>query len=404
MGSDLNSFNKADIYRAFFDSIMHDEIESVIHVAYNLLGFPIVCNDPTGITMMQYPLVKRDDPDWNYSLEHQIIQIEFFQILNDKYISDPSQYNKPLFVKEGYLSSVNQIIIILAHKRKVMAMVAIITEDNFVSDEALEIINVFIAAIRSVLKRLQTRQSISGKHLEAVLSETDHSSDNYLLSMRALERICQGHYQLIYIIRKSHSIPAALDDITMRFPDIYHNSICAKTDQTLTILLHSLSKESDYLSGILDYLDQQSIWISLSTTFNSIDQLTDYYFQARMTMAVGRKMKPEQTVFFHEQFVPFQIYAAASVIGDLNVFIHPIVREMNLYDSKYGTNYLHTLDAYIQTQKNKTLCTKKLFIHLNTLTYRLNKIEELFKIDLNDFSNIENIFSSILLQRYLNEQ
>ncbi len=60
------------------------------------------------------------------------------------------------------------------------------------------------------------------------------------------------------------------------------------------------------------------------------------------------------------------------------------------YDNKNGTDYIKTLQAYITHNKNTAKISKELFIHRNTVNYRLNKIEELFALDLNDLHTITN--------------
>ena len=60
------------------------------------------------------------------------------------------------------------------------------------------------------------------------------------------------------------------------------------------------------------------------------------------------------------------------------------------YDNKNGTDYIKTLQSYITHNKNTAMISNELFIHRNTVNYRLKKIEELFALDLNDLHTITN--------------
>ena len=60
------------------------------------------------------------------------------------------------------------------------------------------------------------------------------------------------------------------------------------------------------------------------------------------------------------------------------------------YDNKNGTDYIKTLQSYITHNKNTAKISKELFIHRNTVNYRLKKIEELFALDFNDLHTITN--------------
>ena len=72
---------------------------------------------------------------------------------------------------------------------------------------------------------------------------------------------------------------------------------------------------------------------------------------------------------------------------------------MNQYDEINNTNYYHTLFLYLKNNQNSTLTAKDLFIHRNTMLYRINKIKELTNID---FSNTEETFQVLLSYKIMN--
>ena len=49
-----------------------------------------------------------------------------------------------------------------------------------------------------------------------------------------------------------------------------------------------------------------------------------------------------------------------------------------------GSSLRETFDAYLRHSGNSAKICDELFIHRNTLSYRLRKIEELLKLDLSD--------------------
>ena len=75
--------------------------------------------------------------------------------------------------------------------------------------------------------------------------------------------------------------------------------------------------------------------------------------------------------------------------------IHPAVKYLKKYDKKNKTNYLETLREYLNCALNTTEAVDRLFIHRNTLYYRLKKIEELCEIDLTDMPTIVCLYFAI---------
>jgi purine catabolism regulator len=54
------------------------------------------------------------------------------------------------------------------------------------------------------------------------------------------------------------------------------------------------------------------------------------------------------------------------------------------YDEKYNTEFTPTLWTYLKSRYNKALAARELNIHLNTLSYRLERIREIMEIDIED--------------------
>src|SRR5699024_9955178 len=54
------------------------------------------------------------------------------------------------------------------------------------------------------------------------------------------------------------------------------------------------------------------------------------------------------------------------------------------YDAKKGTDHFHTLRVYLENERNLTLVSSLLHVHRSTLQYRIEKLEELTELPLDD--------------------
>ena len=64
--------------------------------------------------------------------------------------------------------------------------------------------------------------------------------------------------------------------------------------------------------------------------------------------------------------------------------IHPALYRLNKYDQRTGNELYHTLEVYLQCFHNNKETANILCIHRNSLAYRMEKIIEIGKADLND--------------------
>ena len=76
-----------------------------------------------------------------------------------------------------------------------------------------------------------------------------------------------------------------------------------------------------------------------------------------------------------------------ALIPDQRKLMHlsaSLLQPLQQYDKKNHTQMQETLYAYLRNNRNKTLTSQELYIHQNTLSYRLDRIKTLLKADLDD--------------------
>ena len=74
--------------------------------------------------------------------------------------------------------------------------------------------------------------------------------------------------------------------------------------------------------------------------------------------------------------------------------------EIKRHDDEQGQSLLQTLLVYLECGQNKTVAAKQLFIHRNTLVYRIGLIEKVAGIDLSSL-DADRLFHLMYTCRYL---
>lgn len=69
---------------------------------------------------------------------------------------------------------------------------------------------------------------------------------------------------------------------------------------------------------------------------------------------------------------------------NIDMFEPPCLSMLKEYDQKNNTSLLETLKMFLTHERNIMETSKAMFIHRNTLTYRIRKIEEITRINLED--------------------
>ncbi|MBS7530533.1 PucR family transcriptional regulator [Hazenella sp. IB182353] len=132
-----------------------------------------------------------------------------------------------------------------------------------------------------------------------------------------------------------------------------------------------------------------STWqMGVSRTFTSLKDAHLYWKQAELALSIqaipshtieGKQIQRKELIHY-DQLGPWQLYGQVEPTI-LKQYYKDQLNPLLTYDQKHGTDLRHTLDLYLETEQNKQATAKKLFIHRQTLYYRLNKINRLLGTD-----------------------
>lgn len=118
----------------------------------------------------------------------------------------------------------------------------------------------------------------------------------------------------------------------------------------------------------------------VSEPFEQIDLAPDRYQQIRDLLA-AHVPAPGSMVFFwqHRYLV---LASLAHTFGQVDMMLDKRVIAMSLYDLDHHTSYLETARMTVEFPGSPAEAAKALNVHRNTYFYRVNKISELFFLDL----------------------
>lgn len=152
---------------------------------------------------------------------------------------------------------------------------------------------------------------------------------------------------------------------------------------------------------LLPILEQYDCCAGISNSSDYISSLPPVYHQTRACLRIGYKMHPEKRIYYYEDYSIYHIIELAAEAARTNIssrnFLHLCNNEivaLTKYDQKNDTDLIHTLYAYLTHGCNSTEAAKALYIHRNTMLYKLKRIESVIGCPLNDFRLQERLLFS----------
>lgn len=104
------------------------------------------------------------------------------------------------------------------------------------------------------------------------------------------------------------------------------------------------------------------------------------------------KVVTHKNIITYDELGIFKILCQDSLKEELNDFYETILSDLVEYDKKKSTDLIKTLTAYFEYNGNLTRMSENLYTHYNTVLYRINRINEITGMNLdnpNDRLNLE---------------
>ncbi|WP_072523807.1 PucR family transcriptional regulator [Clostridium sp. Marseille-P3244] len=214
--------------------------------------------------------------------------------------------------------------------------------------------------------------------------------------------------RVIFIIETSHEKDnAALENVRNLLGGKSKDFITA-VDEKNIIVVKELSekdgnKELEKMAGeMLETLhsesEEEQIRIAYGTIVNDIKEVSKSYKEAKMALDVGK-------IFFDEKdIVAFTTLGIGRLIYQLPIplckmFIKEIFEGKSPDD--FDEETLTTINKFFENSLNVSETSRQLYIHRNTLVYRLDKLQKSTGLDLRVFEDAITFKIALMVTKYM---
>ncbi len=170
------------------------------------------------------------------------------------------------------------------------------------------------------------------------------------------------------------------------------------------LMLIGCNEEKEFITKDFDcfanYLKDKHLKAGISHYFEELIELNKAYGQARSALEIGVKINPKLNLYTYEDHAVYDLLEKMNDKDDLMSYCHPALLKLTQYDQEHDSDYLKNLYVYIINMGNLVASAEALFIHRNTLRYRLKKIAEIINYDIHDRDNFINLFVSYKIMEY----
>ena len=194
--------------------------------------------------------------------------------------------------------------------------------------------------------------------------------------------------------------------ISKLFPDKQNDFVISVNDSDIVII--KLLENADSLDdayAAAKLIEKQMheelgifVNIGISTPCEHLRELADKFKEAQVAIEVGNIFTENETIFKYDSLgLGRIIYQLPTRLCEM--FLNEVFKKNPIDDLDADT--LETIDKFFENNLNVSETSRKLYVHRNTLVYRLEKIKKLTGLDLREFDHAIVFKVALMVKMYL---
>lgn len=162
------------------------------------------------------------------------------------------------------------------------------------------------------------------------------------------------------------------------------------------------AKELEKTAGsIVDTINSDffiKVTVGIGSVAENIRDLARSFKEAQVAIEVGKVFDTEKNIINYENLgIGRLIYQLPTTLCEM--FLQEVFKKGSLESLDRET--LMTIQAFFENNLNVSETSRKLFVHRNTLVYRLEKIRKLTGLDLREFEHAITFKVALMVKKYL---
>ncbi len=214
----------------------------------------------------------------------------------------------------------------------------------------------------------------------------------------------------VFLIRQvGHSDVATVDVLSGMFPDklqdfvlsINETDIAVIKQTNSTITAEELEKVAAQIEETLKSELRIKTIIGIGTVAEHLRELADSYKEAQTSNDVSKVFETEKSIMHYKNLgIGRMIYQLPTTLCE--IFLREVFKKNSLDSLDQET--LFTINKFFENSLNVSETSRKLFVHRNTLVYRLEKIRKLTGLDLRQFDHAIVFRVALMVRQYLSSR
>ncbi len=272
-------------------------------------------------------------------------------------------------------------------------------------DKLAEKMSAVLAISLANIKNLYDERYDKCSFIKNVILDNILPSDIYMRSKEL--RFSTDVARVVYLVKfhgRTDMMPYEM--VENMFPDKNRDYVISTSESDI-VLIRELNRDYDMkdvekvASNIAETLSGEfytKVSVGISTPVENIRELAKAYKEAQVALEVGKVFDNEKNIISYENLgIGRLIYQLPTTLCEM--FLQEVFKKGSLESLDRET--LMTVQCFFENNLNVSETSRKLFVHRNTLVYRLEKIRKITGLDLREFDHAITFKVALMVKKYL---
>jgi len=214
----------------------------------------------------------------------------------------------------------------------------------------------------------------------------------------------------VFLVRQlGHADVTTVDLLSSMFPDKTQDFVLSINETDIAIVKQitasTTNEDLEKIARSVEDAMKNELYIrtviGIGTVAEHLRSLADSYKEAQTAIEVGKVFDTDKTVVHYENLgIGRLIYQLPTTLCD--IFLSEVFKKNSIDSLDQET--LFTINKFFENNLNVSETSRKLFVHRNTLVYRLEKIKKLTGLDLRQFDHAIVFKVALMVRKYLSSR
>ncbi len=214
-------------------------------------------------------------------------------------------------------------------------------------------------------------------------------------------------HRAVFLVRQlGHGDVASVDVLSGMFPDKLQDFVLSINETDIAVVKQiAPDTDGEALQKIAENMEETlknelfvKTVIGIGTVAEHLRSLADSYKEAQTAIDVGKVFDTEKSIINYENLgIGRLIYQLPTTLCE--IFLSEVFKKNSIDSLDQET--LFTINKFFENNLNVSETSRKLFVHRNTLVYRLEKIKKITGLDLRQFDHAIVFKVALMVRKYL---